>query len=258
MFFAQIGLIFLVGTMLGSFLNVCIYRLPRRESVVWPGSHCPRCKEPIPFWHNIPILSFLVLGGKCARCKEHIPLTYPLVEFLTGFLMVFTWHHFGFSLAFLHYSTLLLFLLPISFIDIDTKLILNVLTMPGLLVGLALSLFSNDISLQQSIVGVLVGGGFLWAVGIVGEWLFKQESMGGGDVKLGAMIGAFIGPKVLIALFMAFFLALPVIAIGMGIKQLRFGSKIPFGPFICLSAFIVVFFGQFLLDKYLILIGLRG
>jgi len=252
----ETGLIFLFGAMLGSFLNVCIYRLPRQESVVWPGSHCPACKAPIPIWYNIPIISYLLLRGKCHTCKSAIPVTYPLVEILTGVFLVVTWRSFGLSLAFLHYSTLILLLLPVSFIDLDTKLILNVLTLPGLLCGLAFSFFLRDFSFVDAILGVVIGGGFLWVVGVVGEWLFKQESMGGGDVKLGAMIGAFLGPKVIVVLFLAFFLALPVIAIGLGMKRLKVGSQLPFGPFISLSAVIIVYFGPFLFEKYVNLVWL--
>lgn len=245
------GVIFLFGALVGSFLNVCIYRLPRKQSVVWPGSHCPRCKTPIAIWGNIPILSYIFLGGKCANCKSKIPFIYPIVEFLTGVLLVLVWQHYGLSLPFIHYSILILFLLPISFIDILTKLILNALTIPGMLVGLALSILINHISFLEALSGLFLGGGFLYLVGLLGEFLFKQESMGGGDVKLGAMIGVFLGPKVLIALFLAFFLALPVIAIGLGTKRLHIGSKLPFGPFISLGAVILVCFGQSLYYQYL-------
>ena len=134
-------LIFLFGLIFGSFLNVCIYRLPKKQSIIWPGSHCPSCKSAIRFWQNIPVLSYVFLTGKCTNCKFRIPLIYPLVEILTGVLLVVVWQHYGLTLSFLHYSILVLFLLPISFIDLDTKLILNVLTLPGIIIGLLSSIF---------------------------------------------------------------------------------------------------------------------
>lgn len=252
----QMGVVFVFGCLVGSFLNVCIYRLPRRLSVVRPGSHCPRCKTSIQMWENIPILSYLILRGRCRTCKAKIPLTYPLVEAITGTLLVLIWQHYGLSLSFVHYSILTLLLLPISFIDMNTKLILNVLTLPGIVAGLVLAAVVSHITVYQSLLGLLLGGGFLWLVGLVGETLFKQESMGGGDIKLGAMIGAFLGPEVLVALFLAFFLALPVIAIGLGTKRLQVGSKLAFGPFISLAAVIIVCFGESLYYRYFEL--LRG
>ncbi len=251
----QVSMIFLFGLIFGSFLNVCIYRLPKKQSIVWPGSHCPSCKNSIPFWQNIPVLSYIFLAGKCANCKFRISLIYPLVEILTGILLVVVWQHYGLTLSFFHYSILVLFLLPISFIDLDTRLILNVLTFPGIIVGLLSSVFLNQIPILNVVSGLFLGGGFLWCVGLLGNSVFKQESMGGGDIKLGAMIGVFLGPKVLIALFLAFFLALPVIAIGLSTKRLKIGSTVPFGPFISLAAVIIVCYGQALLHQYLNFVG---
>ena len=251
----QMPLIFLFGLIFGSFLNVCIYRLPKKQSIVWPGSHCPSCKSSIPFWQNIPVLSYIFLTGKCKNCKFRISFIYPFVEILTGILLVVVWQHYGLTWSFLHYSILVLFLLPISFIDLDTKLILNVLIFPGIIIGLCSSIFLNQISIMNAVSGLFLGGGFLWCVGLLGNSIFKQESMGGGDIKLGAMIGIFLGPNVLIALFLAFFLALPVIAIGLSTKRLKVGSTVPFGPFISLGAVIIVCYGQSLLHQYLKFVG---
>ncbi len=250
-----LGIVFLFGTLLGSFLNVCIYRLPRKQSVVWPGSHCSTCKKPIRPWQNIPILSYLLLRGRCGQCNATIPITYPLVELITGVLLVWIWQQHGMSWSFVHYSLLVLLLVPISFIDLDTQLILNVLTFPGMVLGLAMSVLAVDISFGQAAAGLLLGGGSLYAIGLVGDLLFKQESMGGGDIKLGAMIGTFLGPQVLIALFLAFFLALPIIAIGMGTNRLHLGSKLPFGPFIALGTVVIICFGPALYSQYFRLVG---
>jgi len=251
----QAGILFLFGAILGSFLNVCIYRLPRKESVIWPGSNCPYCKSRIPLLLNVPLLSYVILRGKCRYCKHRIPLTYPLVELITGALLVLLWRYHGFSLSFLHYSILLLFLLPITFIDLNHKLILNVLTFPGMAIGIALSLGLGLKTIPQVLTGLVLGGGFLWLVGRLGKSIFKQESMGGGDIKLGAMIGVFIGPEVLIALFLAFFLALPVIAIGLSSGRMRLGSTLPFGPFIALATVVIVCFGPVLYQVYFSLLG---
>ncbi|MFQ6113157.1 MAG: prepilin peptidase [bacterium] len=155
----------------------------------------------------------------------------------------------------MQYSILILFLLPISFIDLDCKLILNALTLPGMIVGLALSLFLNSTTIPQAVAGLLLGGGFLWLVGFLGKFIFKKDSMGAGDVKLAAMIGAFMGPQVVIVLFLAFFLAMPVVAIGLSSGRLQLGSTLPFGPFISLGAVVMICFGQQLLDIYLNFLG---
>ncbi|MFQ5752181.1 MAG: prepilin peptidase [bacterium] len=248
-------IILLFGAILGSFLNVCIYRLPRKESIMWPSSYCPHCKSSIPIWYNVPIISYIILGGKCNYCKNKIPISYPIVEIMTGVLLVLVWQHYGLSLSFMQYSILVLLLLTISFIDFNHKLILNVLTLPGIAVGLTLSLLLNLTSISQALLGLFLGSGFLWLVGLFGKLLFKQDSMGGGDIKLGAMIGVFIGPQVLIAVFVAFFLALPVIAIGLSSGRLRIGNTLPFGPFISLGTIIIICFGQPLYQMYFRFLG---
>jgi len=178
-----------------------------------------------------------------------------LIEVLTGLTLVLVWLHYGLTVAFLQYSLLVLFLLPISFIDMNTKLILNVLTVPGIGVGFLLAFTVRNISPGQAATGLLLGGGFLWFVGWIGQLLFKKESMGGGDIKLGAMIGVFLGPEVVVALFLAFFLALPVILVGFGTRRLRMGSTLPFGPFISLATIVIVCFGDVIYTQYMKLLG---
>ena len=252
----QLWILFILGAVLGSFINVCIFRLPDKRSVVWPPSHCPKCRHAIPIWDNIPVISYLLLLGKCRHCRQRISIIYPLVELLSAVLLVAAWHHFGQGISFLHYSVLLLLLLPITFIDMHTKLILNVLTIPGIVVALLFACFSNDISIYQALLGTVLGGGFLFIIGTFGRVLFKKESMGGGDVKLGAMIGAFIGPEVIIVLFFSFFLAFPIILIGLGSKRLSMTSSLPFGPFIALSTAIIVLFGDTLYQQYFQMMGI--
>ena len=197
-----------------------------------------------------------MLLGKCRNCKQSISFIYPLVELLSGLLLVFAWQQFGQSLSFVHAAVLLLLLLPITFIDLNTKLILNVLTLPGIVIAFIFAFFSNDVAIMDALMGFILGGGFLFTVGLMGRFLFKKESMGGGDVKLGAMIGAFIGPQVVIVLFLAFFLALPVILVGFTTKRLSMGTTLPFGPFISLSAVIILLYGEILYYRYFQLIGI--
>jgi leader peptidase (prepilin peptidase)/N-methyltransferase len=186
----------------------------------------------------------------CGSCRTKIPVSYVLVEVGSALLLALVWWDYGLNLSFVHYSLLALLLLTISIIDLNHKLILNVLTLPGIIIGLTSSVFINLVSIKQALLGVLLGGGFLWLIGIVGKGLFKKDSMGGGDIKLGAMIGAFIGPQVVVALFLSFFLAMPVVAIGLGCGRLRMGGTLPFGPFISLGTVILVFFGPTLYDLY--------
>lgn len=252
----QMVLVFFSGAILGSFLNVCIYRLPRKESILSPGSHCPKCKHAIPFLLNIPILSYCILRGRCKYCQHCIPALYPAVEILSGALLLLVWWHYGFGLSFVHYSILILLLVPISFIDLDTKLILNVLTLPGIVIGVISAILLNETSVLQAVAGLFTGGGFLWLVAILGKLFFKKDSMGGGDIKLAAMIGAFLGPEVLIALLLAFFLAFAVIVVGLSFKRLEPDATIPFGPFISLATVIMVCFGEVLYQQYFQIFGL--
>ena len=174
---------------------------------------------------------------------------------MTGLALVLVWRHYGMTLAFAHYAILVLLLLPISFIDLNTKLILNVLTFPGIVVGFVLAFTFHHVSPGQAATGLVFGGGFLWFVGWIGQLLFKKESMGGGDIKLGAMIGVFLGPEVVVALFLAFFLALPVILLGFCTRRLQMGSTLPFGPFISLATFVIVCFGEVIYSQYMKLLG---
>jgi leader peptidase (prepilin peptidase)/N-methyltransferase len=178
------------------------------------------------------------------------------VELLSAIVLVIAWQQFGRSVSFLHYSVLLLMLLPITFIDLNTRLILNVFTVPGIVVALLFASFSTQISIAQALLGLVLGGGFLVLIGTFGRMVFRKESMGGGDVKLGAMIGAFLGPQVFIVLILAFFLAVPVIVIGLDTNRVSLGSALPFGPFIALSAAIMVLFGEGLYYHYFQLIGI--
>lgn len=242
---AYYSFVFCLGIALGSFLNVCIYRLPRGGSVVSPPSHCPSCQRRLRPWENIPLISFFLLSRRCVGCGAAIAWRYPLVEVLAGSGLVALFQIYGFSWELARYSVLYLLLIPIAFIDIDHRLILNKMTYPGMIVGLGMSIVTMPGQFWRPVFGLLAGGGFLYAVGLLGQSVFKQESLGGGDIKLGAMAGAFMDARaILAALFLAFLFASVVAIFGMISGRLGRRSTIPFGPFIALAIATFVMFGD--------------
>ena len=244
--------VILLGLLFGSFLNVVIYRLPLGKSIVWPGSYCPACNTPIPFYDNVPVLSFALLAGKCRSCKNAISWRYPLVELLTAFCLVILHLKYGFSGKFFVYSVLTMLLIPISFIDLDTKLILNKLTIPGFILGIALVLIFHIETWYNILLGAVSGGLIIWFVGFLGKLLFRKESMGMGDVKLLVMIGVYVGfPDVAICLFFSILIAGFFIICGLAIKKLKLGETIPFGPFVALGTLVYLISGNNILDWYL-------
>lgn len=184
---------FLLGSIVGSFLNVCIYRIPAGMSVVFPPSSCPHCQHQIRWYQNIPIFSYLFLGGRCSSCRAHISFRYPTIESLTGFLFLLVLYYFGFSLATLVYWVFVAALVVITFIDLDHQIIPDIISLPGIIVGFAGSFFIPWLSWADSLLGILLGGGTLFAVAWLYEKIAKREGMGGGDIKLLGMLGAFLG-----------------------------------------------------------------
>lgn len=243
---------FFLGAIIGSFLNVCIYRLPKKASIVTPGSHCPHCGKKIRFYDNIPIVSYLILMGKCRHCKGPISLRYPVVEGLFGLLTLALFLRHGPTVPFILLLVFTAALIIITFIDLDYQIIPDSLSIPGIFVGIAASFFIPLLSWPESVVGVLVGGGFLFLVAVGYKWVTGREGMGGGDVKLLAMLGAWLGWKAIP--FILFSSSLIGVFIGGGISLLQktgLKSKIPFGPFLALSAIIYIFFGPELIHWYL-------
>ncbi len=244
----------LFGGMIGSFLNVCICRLPKNESIVWPGSHCPHCQQAIKFYDNIPLLSYFLLRGKCRHCEGPISIQYPLVEGITvlsSLLLIMT---FGPSLAFLFYFAFVAALIVVTVIDLYHQIIPDVISIPGIVVGLLASLLIPEISFWNSLIGILVGGGSLFLVATLYQWLFKREGMGGGDVKLLAMIGAFLGWKaVLLTIILSSLIGSITGILIMVLKGKDFKYAIPFGPFLSLGAVIALFYGESLIRWYLYL-----
>jgi leader peptidase (prepilin peptidase)/N-methyltransferase len=244
----------ILGALVGSFLNVCIFRLPKGESIIWPGSHCPHCKKPIRFYDNIPLLSYVLLMGKCRHCKNSISIQYPLIEGITALSSLFLIIKFDFSLSYFFYFSFVAALIAITVIDLYHQIIPDVISLPGIGVGLISSLILPKITFLNSLFGVLLGGGSLFLVATCYQWLFKREGMGGGDVKLLAMIGAFLGWKaVILTILLSSLIGSITGILFMVVKGKDFKYAIPFGPFLSLGAVISLFYGESLINWYLYL-----
>ncbi|RJQ46630.1 MAG: prepilin peptidase [Gaiellales bacterium] len=233
------------GAIIGSFLNVVIYRLPRKESLVRPGSHCPHCGKPVRWYDNIPIISYTLLGGSCRQCGKPISLRYPFVEFLNGALYLAAGLKFGQEWALLPALFFISVLIVIFFIDLDHYIIPNVIVLPAAAIGLAAMLaIEPDRWLELTLAGVISAAFFFIIV------MVMPRGMGMGDVKLVLMMGFFLGKPVLVALFVGFLTgALTGVTLMLaGVKGRK--SQIPFGPFLAIGALIALFYGSWIIDKY--------
>jgi len=255
-------MVFIFGSAAGSFLNVCIYRMPRDESVVWPRSHCPKCQKRIPGFDNIPIISFILLGGRCRFCKERISWRYPLVELLTAAFSVLLFSRWGLTYDFFLYMVLVWGLMIATFVDIRHRIIPDEISVGGLILGFILySIKGVDLNafkfsftpMWNSFLGIVTGGGIIYLTGALFDLVYfkllkrpaingETESMGGGDVKLLAMIGAFLGwHKALLTFFIAPFLGIIIGLINLVYKK---DHTIPYGPFLSLAAVISLFWAD--------------
>jgi len=251
-FYFVLVTVFLLGTIVGSFLNVCIYRIPEGKSVVSPPSHCPKCENRIRWYQNIPILSYLFLKGRCGFCKVKISPRYALVELLTGLLFVAVLWYFGFSYATLIYWLFVASLIVITFIDLDHQIIPDVISLPGIPIGFVCSFLIPWLPSLDSLLGILLGGGLLLSIAWLYEVLAKREGMGGGDIKLLAMLGAFLGWKAIFPII--FFASVGGTLIGVPLmlankENSRFA--LPFGPFLATAALVYLFWGQNIISWYL-------
>ncbi|MBI3016070.1 MAG: prepilin peptidase [Candidatus Tectomicrobia bacterium] len=242
---------FVLGTTIGSFANVCIFRLPRRQSLIAPASHCPRCNAAILPHQNVPILSYLFLRGRCARCREPISVRYPLVELLTGVLFLLVYRKLGPTWQGVEAAVLLSALVVVSFIDLEHKLVPDMITLPGIAVGLLFGFLVSMNHVLDLLLGVLLGGGLFYLIALV-----SRGGMGGGDIKLIAMIGAFVGWQLTLVTIFAGILLGSLVAIALLILGLK-GRKdmIPFGPFLALGAVGALFYGKVIIFWYLSLMG---
>jgi leader peptidase (prepilin peptidase)/N-methyltransferase len=269
--------VFIFGSIVGSFLNVCIHRMPLEESIVRPRSHCPNCKKLIPWYDNIPFLSYILLRGQCRFCNEKISPRYFVVEFLTALFFLIFYLRFGFSFDFIFYSVFVCGLIIATFVDIPHRIIPDQISVGGIVVGFLFSVIKSfslkplswslrpETLIRQpildSFLGIIIGGGIIWLTGFLFDLIYfkllknppiqgETESMGGGDVKLLAMIGAFLGWKaVLITFFVAPFFGAAVGIINMLIRK---DHLIPYGPFLSLAAVISIFWADKILGLFLL------
>lgn len=264
--------VFLFGSVVGSFLNVCIHRMPKGESVVWPRSHCPKCQKRIPGYDNIPFLSYILLAGRCRFCRERISLRYPLVELLTALLSLALFERYGLSYNFFFYMVMVWGLLIATFVDIQHRIIPDEVSIGGMIIGFILFCVKGVEFLPlrftfrpmfDSLLGIIFGGGIIYLSGFLFDLVYfkmlkkpaingEKESIGGGDIKLLAMIGAFLGwHRALLAFFIA-----PFLGIVVGIINLvsRKDHSIPYGPFLSLAALISLFWSEKIL-KFILPLG---
>lgn len=255
-------IVFIFGAIIGSFLNVCIYRMPLAKSVVWPGSHCPQCEKRIPWYDNVPFISYLLLGGRCRFCKKKISPLYLFVELLTAVVFVIFYRHFGLGYNFIVFLLFVCSLIIATFIDIKHRIIPDEISVGGLIVGFILTsvkglslkpLSFNFSPMLNSFLGIIIGGGIIYLTGYLFDLVYfkllkkppiqgETESMGGGDIKLLAMIGAFLGwQRVLLTFFLAPFFGAVIGIINLVSKK---DHTIPYGPFLSLAAVLSLFWAD--------------
>jgi len=238
------------GLIIGSFLNVCIHRLPLGESPAWPGSHCPRCRAPLKWYDNIPVISYVILNGRCRACGNPISRRYPIVELLTAGLFV------G---AYLLYQPPLMIqrlvfgcaMIVLFFVDLEHHRLPNEITVPGIVVGFLFSLFMSP-GWLSSLIGILVGGGVLWLLGTLWFVIRHEEGMGFGDVKMLAMIGGFLGWKLMLATLFVSTILGSVIGLSLiAAKKGNLKTALPFGCFLAIGAILASVVGDRAVSWYL-------
>jgi leader peptidase (prepilin peptidase)/N-methyltransferase len=257
-------LVFALGLAIGSFLNVCIYRIPQGLSIHSPRrSFCPECRSPIHFYDNIPVLSYLLLKGRCRHCDTEISKVYPLIELITAILFLFSLYRFGPTLSLLHSCLFISLLIPIAWIDARWYIIPNVIILVGLITGVAVTFLialtrHNPGSLIEPLSGAIWGGVSMLLIADAGKFLFRKKAIGGGDIELMILIGLFLGgwPHLLIVVMVSAFtgsiVGLTLIALG---KKSGGGSRIPYGPFLVIGGLLDLFWGNQIWSWYLRLIG---
>jgi len=246
------ALVFLFGAIIGSFLNVCIVRIPEKKSLVLDSSRCVCCGKRLGIIDLVPLLSFLWLSGKCRHCKVSLSWRYFVVELLTGLLFLLIFTRYGFEPQTLFYFILASLLVVVAFIDIKHRIIPNGLVMAGIATALPANIFGVNISFLEGLYGALAGGGILGVIALASILLLKKEGMGGGDIKLMAMAGLFIGWQMtLLSLVMAVYLATIVILPLIVLKKLKRGDHIPFGPFLSAGVIMALLYGNEIMLWYL-------
>lgn len=254
--FIVIIFVFAFGAILGSFLNVCIYRVPLAKSIVFPPSACPQCERPIKAFDNIPIISYLLLVGRCRNCGLHIPFRYPLVELLTALSALAVYHKFGLTAEGFFLFALIAALIVIIFIDLDYWIIPDVITLPGIVICFLAAIFIKDMSWTASLLGLFFGGGSLYLVAVIYKLMTGVDGLGMGDVKLMAMIGAWCGWMGVFFTILVSSLAGTLVGfLVMAVYHKNIKVALPFGPFISLGVILYIFFGPELIMWYADLLG---
>lgn len=255
-------LVLLIGLAIGSFLNVCIYRIPRNKSLILPASHCPNCKKPIKFYDNIPVLSYILLSGRCRYCAKSISVVYPIVELLTAILFIFAFYKFGFTLSFLRAIIFISFLIVVTFIDLELQIAPFRITITGLIAGLVTGFFIPGF-FTNSLLGIGLGGLFVFLAWALWRYLLsglfktamgirQKEGIGWGDLPLTAMIGAFLGWRdLIVTIFIAVFAGVVIGLTLRIIKKNQPGQPIAFGPFLAFGGIVSLFFGETIIIWYL-------
>lgn len=243
--------VFIIGSAVGSFLNVVIYRVPKGMSTIRPGSACPQCKRPIKPWENIPLLSYICLRGRCAGCKKTISLRYPLIEAIMGGFAALLLSIYGWNSDLLFFGVLTAVLLALSAIDIDTYRLPNSIVLTGSILAVVLTIILRRDQLVDMLLGGVVGIGMLVLMGLIGSLLFRKPTLGMGDIKLAGMIGLYIGPHHTLGMFI---LGVFIGALSGGmliiLGKRKWGQKIPFGPYLAVGALISLFWGEILWGWY--------
>lgn len=253
---------FILGLIIGSFLNVCISRLPGGTSIIIPGSRCPSCGASIRFYDNIPIVSYIILGGRCRECNARISARYPAVELLNAILYVVALNRYGTGSLWilLFYFLFLSSLIVITFIDLEHQIIPDTITLPGIPLALIAGATilpdpfskSDSLGLQASLIGILTGGGLFYLTAVLGKAVFRKDALGGGDIKMMALVGGVLGWKgVLLTTFSGSLIGSLMGISLMVLKGKRWGLRIPFGPYLAIGTVISLFWGQDIMKWYL-------
>jgi leader peptidase (prepilin peptidase)/N-methyltransferase len=246
----ELAIITLVGLAIGSFLNVVIHRLPRRESLVSPGSRCPSCGYALGAVDNVPVLSWVLLGGRCRKCRARISVRYPVVELVTAAVFIAHYYVFGWTPLLAVRLVFASSLVALFAIDLEHHLLPDAITLPGIVVGLLASLFLPP-GFRDALIGILAGGGVLWLIGEAYYRYAGEEGMGGGDVKMLAMIGAFLGWQLVIVTLV--FSSIAGAVIGLAVIAIRRGGMkyaLPYGTFLSVAALVASLYGEQIVRWY--------
>ncbi|NLO81634.1 MAG: prepilin peptidase [Clostridiales bacterium] len=245
-------LVIIIGLLVGSFLNVCIYRIPRKESIVWPGSRCTACNTRLTPLDLVPVLSFIFLKGRCRYCKQPIAWRYPAVELLTALLFWLVYRRYGMEPVTAYYLILTCILIVTSAIDMEHQIIPNGLVLTGITAGIVFNLAGVGISFMDGLYGLILGGGSLALVALVSLFVFRREGIGGGDIKLMAAIGLYLGWRLTaLALLLSVYIGGMIGLLLLIMKIKKRGDYIAYGPFLAIASLIAILYGESIIDWYL-------